>query len=44
MSVGAGEAHLGGLVVGRVEAFDRDLSEDVRLQGLLGQVAVVDDG
>lgn len=40
----AGEAHLGGLVVRRVEAFDGDLSEDVWLQGLLGQVAVVDDG
>lgn len=36
--------HLSGLVVRRAEAFDGDLSEDVRLQRLLGQVAVVDDG
>ena len=38
------KCHLGGLVVGGVEAFDGDLSEDVGLQRLLGQVAVVDDG
>lgn len=36
--------YLGGLVVSRVEAFDSDLSEDMGLQRLLRQVAVVNDG
>lgn len=36
--------YLGGLVVRGAEAFDRDLSEDVGLQRLLSQVAVVNDG
>lgn len=31
-----GSSYLCGLVVGGVEAFDSDLSEDVGLQGLLG--------
>lgn len=37
-------AHLCGLIVGGVEAFDGDLSEDVGLQRLLSQVTVVNDG
>lgn len=38
------DSYLGGLVVRGVEAFDGDLSEDVGLQWLLGQVTVVNDG
>lgn len=37
-------SYLGSLVVWRTEAFDSDLSEDVRLQWVLGQVTVVNDG
>lgn len=37
-------SYLGGLVVRGAEAFDSDLSEDVGLQRLLSQVAVVNDG
>ena len=40
----AGVCHLCGLVVGGLKALDGDLSEHMGLQGLVGQVAVIDDG
>lgn len=39
-----GSSYLSSLIVGGVEAFDDDLSEDVGLEWLLCQVTVVNNG